>query len=880
MRVTLFLIAFLLFEFTSHAQSRVSDRIDDESISSVLRSWSDRYGFDFAFDSYELSRYSFTGEFVEETIDEAMGKLLVSTPFRYRWLGNTCIVYPVSAISPSTIVNEGPEPRSLFGEVRERLSGESLPFATVNAVNSGVTSYTDSDGRFSMLYNGNVDQDTLVVFFLGYQPFRMPFYWSEARGNAMIRLAAANALLPDVEIRATSIKPIRFEKGVSVVHFNPNLSATLHGVGEADLTRIVQFTPSVSGVQENNNGLFIRGSSSDQSQLLMDGFAIYHQDHFFGMFSALNAYAVKSMRMHACVIDPAQGGRAAGMLELVGREGDLRRPSGRIEIGTMSISGAIETPLDSTRKASLFICGRRSFTEWLKGPAYNELYRTLYSSSVVAGRTNVDRDESAKFDPELLFQDLNAKLTFRPSQGNQFNVSFYASRDDVAFTYADTASSELVDVADIRYSDDASKSNRGASLRWSYRASPTIDVLTSVGFSSFEGRYFSADSIQINLFDTDSVQFTDRNVLLRDWSVLHQWQLRRARHVFKYGFTLNHLETRNKTRNGPDSFESENDRGYVTSLFIGDEWNYARWNVRPGIRMNRFFSNGASFQWEPKISIRYRLKGEQLYVKAAVVRTAQYIQRISNQSLYQNVPDQWQLAGSDFPVLTSNQAVVGLNWTGERWNVDLEGYVKRTRGQVLNAAAGQYANRDFNRFYVGEADIAGVDLAAQWERAPHRVSWAVSRIFSSSEYLGMEERDIAESYIRNWEGKMIYEWRRRSWSASLVYLAASGAPFTSFAGLHSFSLPDGSSRIFPLFGGYNRDSTAPYQRADVAVSYQWQWLSAKWQVALSVYNVFDTPNYKAIQYSVGQNEPGNVSIHQREIRMLGRIPSINVICQF
>jgi hypothetical protein len=126
----------------------------------------------------------------------------------------------------------------------------------------------------------------------------------------------------------------------------------------------------------------------------------------------------------------------------------------------------------------------------------------------------------------------------------------------------------------------------------------------------------------------------------------------------------------------------------------------------------------------------------------------------------------------------------------------------------------------------------------------------------------------------------VYEWKSGPWSASVLLIASSGAPFTSLAGLQSFNLPDGTSRVFPLFGAYNRERSSTYQRADVAGSYQWQWFATKWRAALSVYNVFDSENYKALQYSVGQNEHGKVSVQQREIRMLGRIPSLTLSCQF
>jgi outer membrane receptor for ferrienterochelin and colicin len=876
----LFILAFVLFRNVFFAQVRVSDEINRESISSVLKAWSEEYDVDFAFDSYELSGYVFTGVFRDEDLDVALVTLLAETPFRFKWMRNTCIVYPVSNASLNFGESKKNEQKIVTGEVRDRLSGESLPFASVSAINSGLSATADEDGRFTFVGGSSSLADTLVIFFLGYETYKVPFTWTDVPDYFTVKLARANALLPDVEIRSTNVKPIRFEKDVSALHINPNLSGILHGVGEADITREVQLTPGISGVQENNNGLFVRGSSSDQCQLLFDGFTVYHQDHFMGMFSAMNAHAVKSMRMHACVTDPSQGGRTAGTLELIGREGDLRNPSGRLEMGTMSISGSFETPLDTTGKASLFLSGRRSITEWLKGPAYKELYRTLYSASIVSPQSDFERNSSAKFDPQLLFQDVNAKLTYRPSPGSQFNVSFYASRDDVAFAYADTTKTELVNVADVRYSDDASKLNRGASLRWNYRVSPAVDAFTSVGFSAFEGRYFSADTIRINLFATDSVQFTDRNVLLQDWSVLHHWQLRRSRHALKFGLALNHVAIMNKTRTVSEALQAENNSGYVAALFIGDEWNLSRWNIKPGLRVNRFFENGASLQFEPKLSVRYRLLGERLFMKAAVVRTAQFVQRISNQSLYQNVPDQWQLAGSDFPVMTSDQAVLGLNWTGEHWNVDLEGYVKQTQGQLLNAAAGQYTNQTFNQYYVGELKAAGVDVAVQWQKAAHRIMCAVSRIYSSSDYEGFESKQVVESYIRDVEAKLVYEWRSGPWSASVLLIGSSGAPFTSLAGLQSFNLPDGSSRVFPLFAGYNRDRTTPYQRADVAGSYQWQWNATKWRAAFSIYNLFDANNYKAIQYSVGRNEPGSVSVQKREIRMLGRIPSLTLSCQF
>ena len=870
---------FIFFAVEAIAQSRISQRISKQSVASVLNEWSDSYDFDFAFDSYELSNYFFTGVFEATPVDEALALLLKETPYQFRWLNNTCIVFPAASVELTNAPTTSRQ-NTFFGLVRDRLNGEALPFAAVAALNAGVFATTDSEGKFLLIYEGPVVNDTLAVNYLGYVNFRMPFTWSEKSVSAIVELVAAHALLPDVEIRATSVKPMLFESAPSTITINPNLSGLRYGVGESDVFRLAHFVPGVSGVQENSNGLFIRGSASDQSQLLFDGFNIYHQDHFFGMFSSINSYAVKSMRVYKCLTDASQGGRAAGAVELVGREGDLRRPSARIELGTMSISGSLETPLDSTGKASLFLSGRRSITEWLKGPAYNELFRTLYSASIVSAENEYAEASTEKFDPQLLFQDLNAKFTYRPSGRHQVNLSFYASRDEMSFAYADTSGAEVVNVSDIRYSDEATKANRGASVRWIHQISPRVEVLTSVGYSTFQGLYFSTDSIRNNLFATDSAQFAYRDVMLHDWSALHRWQRKSSNHLLKWGIAFNRISITNKERTSANSNVADRTAGYVATAFVGDEWTFSRLVIQPGMRLNSYSKERERLAWEPKISVRYRLVGRELFLKAAAVRSIQFVHRITNQSLYQNVPDQWQLADADFPVMCADHALVGLNWIHGKWNIDLEAYYKRTQGQVMNASAGQYTNTGFDGYYVGDAIARGFDAVVQWEQAPHRLMVCYSQLYAVSNYEGFEQRNVAESYNRAAEGKMVYEWKKGPWNISLVVIAAQGAPYTKLEGSYTYSLPDGSSTMFPVFGGYNRATTSPYFRTDISSGFQWQWNKTRWQLGVSVYNLLNTPNYRAIQYSVARAGDNTVSLYEREIRMLGRIPSLNITCQF
>jgi hypothetical protein len=284
--------------------------------------------------------------------------------------------------------------------------------------------------------------------------------------------------------------------------------------------------------------------------------------------------------------------------------------------------------------------------------------------------------------------------------------------------------------------------------------------------------------------------------------------------------------------------------------------------------------------YEPKIALRYDCKEQELFWKLAVARSAQFVQRITNQSLYQNVPDQWQLAGTTFPVLQTDQAMVGFNVTFGRWNLDTETYLKRSSGQVLNAAAGQYTNTGFVGFYTGQAQMRGLDISLQWEKPPHRLMAAFSGLQAESTYEGFEQLSTRETYNRAAEGKVVYEWKKRGWKASFLLVAAQGAPYTALLGAYNYALPDGSSKVFPLFGDYNGATASPYFRADISAGYQWQWESMRLQLGVSVYNVLDTPNYRSMQYSAVSTSSAQWAFNERQIRMLGRIPSITLTGHF
>jgi hypothetical protein len=854
----------------------ITAKYSNQTIAEVLNDMAEKWSLSFAFDSYELHQYSGTWEFERVTPEAALGILFRTSPFTFKRIDDTFIIFPI-ARADSQIRQAEKERIVISGTVSDRLTGERLPYAGVSLIVAGVSAVTDEFGQFSLMHYGSPLSDTLAVAYVGYQPLMQALSNFGFGLEMRIELVPVATFWRDVVVLADSTPVAEVKIKPLFSQLNPDAFQLRYGLGEADIFRVAQILPGVSGSQEYSNGLYIRGSSSDQCQLLFDGFNIYHQDHFFGLISSINAYAVKSIRLNKGPADVTQGGRAAGIMELTGKEGDLRNASGRIELGTLSLSGAVEAPLDSSGRASVFISGRRSITDAIQSPAFKQLFNTLYSSSVVYAKDERINAFDGDFKPALLFQDGNAKLTFRPNDRAYLNLAMYASRDDLEFSYADTSSNEALNVSDLKYNDETAKINRGIALRWNQQINARLEAFTSVGFSKFNGSYFSSDSIRNNLFLIDSTQFSFRSLELRDWTARHYWQRMSANHTIKTGIAANAISISDRKRSSAFETMQSSAHAIILTAFAGDDWNVSqRLAMHFGARLN-YHTLTHGFYPEPRWSMNWVVFQNRLQTRVSAGRTYQFIQRSGNQSLYQNTPDIWVLSSTSIPVLSSDQFAIGGLLQLGKWSVDAEFYRKWNRGQVANSTQLLQSDAAW-----GNSDAIGMDCLLQFNHKGHRAMVSYSFVNALSTYSPWISGRIVESYFRKHEVKCNYEWKRGHWSFSVMQLLSSGAPYTSLLGTYTLNLPGNNQQVLPVMGDLNTDRTSYYMRTDFMAGYHWNWGGHRLALNAGVYNLFDRQNYRGIQYSVQRQsaESGDYTVQQRKVLMIGRIPSIHLSWQF
>jgi len=384
-------------------------------------------------------------------------------------------------------------------------------------------------------------------------------------------LKQRDSSLPTIYVESFKSRLVETPPISSIHTINPNKLVGVIGGGEADIYRSVQMLPGVAGGLESSNGLFVRGSNSDQTLITFDGFTLYQQDHFFGAFSAVNTTAVKNMRIHKGNMEARFGGRVAGVLEIVGNEGNAKKPQVQLDAGPLSAAALIETTLDKEDKVSLVIAGRRSFTNTVFSPTYRRMFNTIYNASVNVSTDNSLQTFDKSNDPEFYFQDLNLKLTYRSSEKDVLNVSFFASKDKLYMQYADTSNFEVVNLQDVNYTDESVKQNIGSGLRWVHSWNQKWESLFSIGYSRFAGNYFSVDSVRSVGFQDTTVMFYSENAELKDLDVRAELNYSATNHQFQLGTQLNYLNTYNKLNFLGASIPSRSQQGAIFSLYASKE---------------------------------------------------------------------------------------------------------------------------------------------------------------------------------------------------------------------------------------------------------------------------------------------------------------------
>lgn len=881
---TLFLfLTAMVFQSAAQDELLIDLDVNDVSVADVLDQLSDRYDLSFAFDSYELSRLDGSWSFSAQPLSDVLKEILTPFDLGLKLVGTTYIIFPLLTVEiPEEDIDQSAT-EVFAGELRDRNSGELLPFAVLAWLKWDQTFTTNQDGKFTVV-KSPVDNDSLRIFFVGYESLIIPIENLKPNKINKLFVLPQRYYLPDIEVSARLTPALNSSDSEPGVTINPQELLSRHGLGEPDLFRTVQLLPGVSATNESNNGLFLRGSNSDQTLITLDGFTIYHLDHLFGTFSAINSNAVKAMKLYSGPLDSRFGGRAAGMLEMIGREGNNYKSAVKIDVGTMSVGITAETPIDSAGRAVFFACARRSVTDIIYSPPYRELFNTIYDGAKVSDDSETDtfRDVNR---PDFYFQDANVKFSFRPSSRDAVNMSLYASRDQLYVQYADTFSNETVNTTDVIYTDESTKKNQGASLRWVHGFDQRWQSSVLLAASGFDGQFFSTDTIYEPLFGSSAEYFSAEERSLGDITAKLELNGDLRRHTVSAGFDFNRLQTEVKMNENGTISNLRKDVATIATVFFEDRWAIMPGVLlRGGLRMN-YFDRKEKFYPEPRASVFWKMNNLFSF-NLGFGKNCQFIQRVQIQDLYLNKPDVWEIGGGRFTdVLCSDQLSFGFKLTFNRWSLQTDFYNKWNKGIAFSP--GRYAEPliagvVLPGIITGNGFARGVDVLADYFYKHHHFLASYTLLRAESQYGAIEQTHLPEFFEQRHELKLAYEFHVRGWSFSSGWVYGSGRPYTPYLGDLTYVLPNNESRKLPYFGQINSARLPAYHRLDLAVSKKFTLRATEIDLTAAVYNVYNRKNVRDFQYRAlrPMMNVANYTVDVKPLEMIGFLPTLHLSIKF
>ncbi|MBS9463463.1 TonB-dependent receptor [Flagellimonas sp. 389] len=784
--------------------------------------------------------------------------------------------------SPTTIEtfrvgkrNRGQRSRTatLKGIILNGTTGDPIPDLQIVVRNENRAAITNTDGAYEIRLPLGTHILEMIALGIENTKKRVVIYND---GSLDFTLNESLELLDEVIVEADADKNVaNTTSGSERIDAEESKNIPLV-LGERDVLRVATSLPGISTAGEGSAGFNVRGGKSDQNLILLDDAVVYNPQHFFGIFSALNPFAISSLNVYKGSFPSEYGGRLSSVFDIKTKNADVETIKGEASIGPVTSNAVIELPVIKD-KSSLLLGGRGAYANWI--------LRSL--------------DEPDLENSEASFYDFLANYNHKINSNNSIKATGYYSRDDFSIT------SDSLFVY----------KNQLVSLKWdhAFNEKTTSSLVASNSQYDFDIE-FDGDSNDDFLF---GYKVNESEVKLK---INH---IKDSKFSYNYGIASKlynidpgDIEPLDENNSIVEPRSINRERGLESAFFVSANLDITdKLSVEAGVRLSNFLALGQGsqavfeegqprnqgsiidtldferneviesfFNPEPRISARYLLNPS-LSIKGGYGRTYQYIHRLSNNTTVSPI-DTWKISDSNIKPQSADQFTLGLfkNIDGNTFELSLEGFYKRS-DNILDFKTGAQILLNENivlETLQGEGESYGVEFLIRKNKGKLNgwLGYTYSRSFIKFDSEFPEEQiNNGDFFPSNFDKPhdlslvTNYKFSKR-FSLSTNFTYQTGRPVTVPVGSFSF---DNSE--FVVFSDRNSFRIPDFYRLDIGLNIEGNHKIKKFAHSfwtISIYNVLGRNNPFSVFFVT---ENGEVQGQQASIFNIP-VPSITYNFKF
>ncbi|MDX9881603.1 MAG: TonB-dependent receptor [Prolixibacteraceae bacterium] len=757
----------------------------------------------------------------------------------------------------------------IYGTVKDEENNEPLigAYIYIKGTSNGVIS---SNSGYYSLINKTDSLQTLVCKYIGYKTKELSFGGIK---DSLIDIFMEKGIELD-EVRVSGQIPSESRFGINLTDIPISQIKKMPAlIGEPDLMRSYQFLPEIQGGTEGKAGMYVRGGSSDQNLILLDGSPLYYVNHIGGFISIFDPEAIKNFKLYKGGFPARFGGRLSSVLDVSLNEGNQKETQHTISMGLLAGKYGQQGPF-AGGKGSYFMSFRRMWLDLLMRPIS---YLTFNGYSIGYN-----------------FYDLNTKFSYRLDEKNKFFFSVYSGDDNLTQGYKN----ELFR-PDVKSIQKLKWGNLLGASRWNRIWSPSLVsdlrvTYTRYRFSDSDEYRNKAENIHTsNRFLSRINDFGAYADI--DYFLTNHFRVKTGTgitfHLFDPG--KNHSVSTEKGISYTDSFYgNQSIEAWEGFLYLENQIDTKRARYNFGNRLSCFLTDGKAYHYiEPRFSVSIPVS-HKTNVNISYSKMHQFMHTLNNPTSGFST-DFWVPVTASVPPEKSRQYALGFDtqigmftFLSEIYYKKLSYLVSFKEGEIFQGNAVDWQQRVEQN---GTGTSRGLELLLNKKEGfiTGWISYSLTKSDRNFQNINSGKTYPYEYDRRHQFNAVVNIPLSKSWDFSATWVYGSGYPITVALGKMTIitdnNLTPGSfsyDKSGEYYGPRNSFRMKDYHRLDIGVSHTKTTSGKEKILTIGVYNLYNRQNPFYYFYKERKPWRGDHTLAFYQSSFLPLIPAVSYTIKF